>query len=365
MVTPHEPLSTIHWCHVLIPSTTTAIPDHGRVFFVVLVMLVLTLGLTGFSDRILAATIGEQLRAERTSLAETIRDPDEMEKVLEKRREQLEIFYGLSTPWYYRLPRTVLRVLTLDLGEARTLRSFDGSNRVFDIVMERVPNSMLLLTTSLIITAFVGIVAGVYLATRQGTWLDRFVSGFAAVSFAIPTWWIGILLNLILSIQLRIFPSGGMYSTPPPTEPLPRFFDLVSHALLPVITLVLVSIGPSMYSIRTITLNIAQEDHVKIARAKGLPESRVRLRHILRVAAPPIVTGLMFGLAGSLSARSWWRRFSTGRVWGGCTTMRWPGPPMRNVIVALTFIFTLMYVAIRIVLEALYVFLDPRVRYTD
>ena len=62
------------------------------VFFVVLLMLVLTLGLTGFSDRILAATIGEQLRAERTALAETIRDPDEMEKVLEKRREELEIF---------------------------------------------------------------------------------------------------------------------------------------------------------------------------------------------------------------------------------------------------------------------------------
>ena len=129
------------------------------VFFLVLLMLVLTLGLTGFSDRILSATIGEQLRGERTALAETIRDPDEMEKVLEKRREELEIFYGLRTPWYYRLPRTVLRVLTLDLGEARTLRSFNGSNRVFDIVTERVPNSMLLLTTSLIITATIGIIA--------------------------------------------------------------------------------------------------------------------------------------------------------------------------------------------------------------
>ena len=189
------------------------------VFFLVLLLLVLTLGLTGFSDRILSATIGEQLRTERTALAETIRDPDEMEKVLEKRREELEIFYGLHTPWYYRLPRTVLRVLTLDLGEARTLRSFEGSNRVFDIVTERVPNSMLLLTTSLIITATIGIIAGAYLATHQGSWLDRFVSMFAAVSFAVPTWWIGILLILFLSIQLRILPSGGMYSTPPPPSP--------------------------------------------------------------------------------------------------------------------------------------------------
>ncbi len=335
------------------------------VFGIVLVLLVLTLGLTGFSDRILTATINEQLRAERTSLAETIRDPQEMENVLTKRRQELEMFYGLSTPWYYRLPRTVLRVLTLDLGEARTLRSFDGSNRVFDIVMERVPNSMLLLTTSLVITAAIGIAAGTYLATRQGSWLDRFVSGFAAVSFAIPTWWLGILLILILSSNLRILPSGGMYSTPPPTAPLPRLFDLVHHALLPVITLVLVSIGPSMYSIRTITLNIAQEDHVNIARAKGLPESRVRFQHILRVAAPPIVTGLMFGLAGSLSGSI---LVETVFNWQGMGRLYYDalaGTPDENVIVALTFLFTLLYVMIRIVLETLYIFLDPRVRYSD
>ena len=152
---------------------------------------------------------------------------------------------------------------------------------------------------------------------------------------------------------------------PPPTQPLPRFFDLVQHALLPVITLVLVSIGPSMYSIRTITLNIAQEDHVNIARAKGLPESRVRLRHILRVAALPIVTGLMFGLAGSLSGSI---LVETVFNWQGMGRLYYDalaGTPDENVIVALTFIFTLMYVVIRIVLEALYVFLDPRVRYTD
>ena len=98
------------------------------VFFVVMLMLVLTLGLTGYSDRILKAVVGEQLRAERTSLAETIRDPDQLEKVLADRQTEFEAFYGLDKPWWVRLPGMVLRVMTLDLGEARNLRSFEGSN---------------------------------------------------------------------------------------------------------------------------------------------------------------------------------------------------------------------------------------------
>lgn len=335
------------------------------VFFVVMLLLVLTLGLTGFSDRILSAVIGEQIRAERTSLAERITNPDELEKTLQARQAELEAFYGLTTPWYLRLPGMVLRVMTLDLGEARNLRSFSGSNRVIDIVLERLPNTMVLLTTSLFITAAVGLAVGVNMATRAGTWIDRALSVFAAVSYAIPTWWIGIILILFLSVRWRLLPSSGMYSTPPPTEALPRLLDWFWHALLPILTLVLVSIGPYIYAIRTITLNIAQEDHVALARAKGLPESRVRWRHILRVAAPPIVTGLIFGLAGSLSGSI---LVETVFNWQGMGRLYYDalaGVPDENVIVALTFIFTLLYVGIRILLEVLYVFLDPRVRYSD
>jgi peptide/nickel transport system permease protein len=349
---------------ILRPLAVRALTMIG-VFFVVLLLLVLTLGLTGFSDRILAAVVGEQLRAERSTLAETIRDPDQIEAVLTQRKTELERFYGLDTPWYFRLPGMVLRVLTFDLGEARNLRSFDGSNRVIDIVMDRLPNTMLLLTTSLFITAAIGLAGGVYMATRAGTWLDRLMSAFAAVSYAVPTWWIGILLILVLSVRLRLLPSGGMYSTPPPLEPGARFFDLLWHALLPVLTLVLVSIGPYIYGIRTITLNIAQEDHVAMARAKGLPEHRVRNRHILRVAAPPIVTGLIFGLAGSLSGSI---LVETVFNWQGMGRLYYDalaGTPDENVIVALTFMFTLLYVGVRLLLEVLYIFLDPRVRYTD
>lgn len=348
---------------ILRPLALRAITLVG-VFFIVLLMLVLTLGLTGYSDRILSATVGEQIRAERSALAEKITNPDELEETLKQRQAELEKVYGLDRPWYARTPATVGKVLTLDLGEARSLRSSTGSNRVVDLVLERLPRTMLLLTTSLFITATIGLIFGVYMATRAGSWLDRFMATFASVSFAVPTWWIGILLILVLSVRWRILPSGGMYSAPPPTEPFDRFVDLLWHAALPVLTLVLVSIGPYIYGIRTLTLNIAQEDHVAIARAKGLPESRVRNRHILRVAAAPIVTGLIFSLAGSLGGSI---LVETVFNWQGMGRLYYEalaGTPDENVIVALTFIFTLIYVGVRLLLEVIYVFLDPRVRYT-
>ena len=163
--------------------------------------------------------------------------------------------------------------------------------------------------------------------------------------------------------------SGGMYSTPPPEGGWLRFADLARHAVLPVWSLVLVSVGPYMYAVRTITLNIAQEDFVSMARARGLSETRVRDAHILRVAAPPIVTGLIFGLAGSLSGSI---LIETVFNWQGMGRLYYDalaGTPDEGGrdrgASCWTFMFTLMYVAIRLLLETLYIFLDPRVSYAD
>ncbi len=334
------------------------------VLFLVLVALVITLGATGFSDRLLEAQVGEDLRGLRQSLSQTIRDPAELETTLGIRRQQLVEFYDLDKSWVRRLPDTVSRVITLDLGEARSLKSFSGSRRVSDIVWDRLPNTALLLTTSLIITAVVGLGIGVKLATRVGSKIDRAVSYFSAVSFAMPAWWMGILMILIFAFKLDILPSGGMYSTPPPESGLPRFLDLIKHSILPVATLVLVSVGPYIYSVRTMTMNVAQQDHVAMARAKGMPESIVNRRHILRVAAPPIVTGLILGLAGSLGGSILVETIFNWQGMGRLYFDAVAGTPDENVIVALTFVFTLLYVGARFILDVLYLVLDPRVRYS-
>jgi peptide/nickel transport system permease protein len=332
------------------------------VLIVVLVLLVVVLGATGFSDNLLRAQVGEDVRTLRQSLSQTIRDPAELEQTITARQAEIESFYGLKEPWHQRLPAAVLRVLRLDLGESRSLRTADGSREVGAIVMERLPYTVLLLTTASVITAAIGLIIGVRMATRIGTPLDKAVAYFAAISFAIPAWWLGILFILVFAFQLDWLPSGGMYSTPPPIEPWPRFFDLLRHAFLPIITLVAVSVGPYIYTVRTMTVTVAQEDHVALARAKGLPESQVMRRHILRVAAPPIVTGLVLGLAGSLSGSI---LVETIFNWQGMGQLYFQaiGALDEAVIVALTFIFTLLYVVLRFLLDILYLFLDPRVRY--
>lgn len=348
---------------VLRPLVTRALTMLG-VLVVVQVLVVISLGATGYSDRMLQAAIGEQMRALRPSLAETIRDPDRLEEALEARRQELEAAYGLDRAWYTRLPAMVGRVFLLDLGEAHTLRSSTGSNRVADIVLERIPRTVLLLTTSLAITALVGITVGVRLASHPGTKLDRLISSFSAVSYAVPTWWLGILFILLFSFQLGILPSGGMYSAPPPEGGIARFLDLLRHALLPVITLVVASAGPYIYSVRTMTINVAQGDHVTVARAKGLSEGFISSRHVLRVAAPPIVTGLILGFTGTLGGSI---LVETVFNWQGMGRLYYEaiaGTPDEMVIVALTFVYTLLYVAARMILEVLYIVLDPRVRYS-
>ena len=332
------------------------------VLFVVLIMVAVTLGATGFSDRMLTAIVGEEVRGLRQSLAQTIRDPDEIERAIQERRTQLEESYGLDRAWYFRLPQMIGRVIRLDMGEARSLQSADGSRRVTDLIRERLPRTMLLVTTAMTITATIGLLLGVKLATQVGSKTDRLVSLLAATSNALPAWWAGIMLILLFAFEVRIFPSGGLYSVPPPEGGFDRFRDLLWHATLPIITLVLISAGSWTYVVRTMVMNVAQEDFVTVARAKGMPEGVVMRRHILRVAAPPILTGLVLGLASSVA----------GAILTE-TVFNWPGMGRlyydailavdETVVVALTFMFTLIYVTARFILEVLYITVDPRVRY--
>lgn len=333
------------------------------VLLVTLVLLVVVLGATGVSDRLLDAMVREEVQGVRESLSQTIHDPQRLEEAVGVQREQLIEHYGLDRPWYLRLPSMVYRVLTLDLGEARTARSFEGSARVADIVLERVPFTAALLLTATVFTALTGLLLGVYLATHVGSRFDRAMCYLSAGSYALPTWWTAILLILVFGFYLRLFPTGGMFSIPPPEGGLSRFLDLAWHVVLPTLAMVLAGVGAWIYVVRTMVLNTAQEFFVTVARAKGLPEGQVMRRHILRVAAPPIVTNLVFAFVGVL---------------GGAilieTVFRWPGMGRlyyeailaadENVIIALTFIYTLIYIIARFVLEVLYVILDPRVRYT-
>ncbi|MEM4189315.1 MAG: ABC transporter permease [Candidatus Caldarchaeum sp.] len=344
------------WRTLAVKAVTLAV-----VLLSVLVLVVVVLGLTGVSDRILSAYVNEELRTVRQALSQRIRDPAELEKALEQYRRELEESYGLNRPWYERIPAMVARVLTLDLGYSRTITSFAGSRKVADIIAERVPYTVLLVTTAVAISAAAGINLGMRAAYRRGSLFDRAIAYLAAASYALPSWWTGLMMILIFYYYLRAFPAGGLFSAPPPADVFGRVLDLLWHAFLPVLTLVVVVVGGWAYISRTIVLNIAQEDFVQVAKAKGLPDSLIRRRYIMRPAAPPIATNVVFAIAGSI---------------GGAilteTVFNWPGMGRlyyeaisafdEGLVVALTFMYTLIYIAARFVVEVLIVALDPRVR---
>jgi peptide/nickel transport system permease protein len=327
----------------------------------VLLFTVLIIGASGLSDRILSSIMNEELRGIRQRLATQIRDPEELNRAIEGIKQDLIKAYGLDKPWYARIPNMVLRIVTLDLGSAREVQTFTGSNKVSDIILERIPNTILLMTSALIINFAIGLFFGPRIALKHGTKIDRAVSLYSAVSYALPTWWLGMLMILFFSFQLRILPFGGMYSAPPPEDPFMRFLDLLWHALLPLATLVLALSGSWIYITRSIVLSVSQEDFVNVARVKGLPEGLVRRRYIVRVAAPPILTNVMLGLAGSIAGA-----ILTEIVfdWPGMGTLYYKAVMSvdESLILALTYVFTLIYVLARFVLEVLYVILDPRVR---
>ncbi|MEM2157909.1 MAG: ABC transporter permease [Sulfolobales archaeon] len=160
-----------------------------------------------------------------------------------------------------------------------------------------------------------------------------------------------------------MFPSGGM-TTPGLTESnvFAKVLDVLWHLFLPLFTLFVAFVGSWIYMTRSIVISVSREDFVTVGRAKGLPEEIIRRRYLLRNSAPPILTNMILGLAGSI----------TGAILTE-TIFRWPGMGSLyydaimsldiSLILALTYIYTLVYVVARFILEVLYLVLDPRVRY--
>ncbi|MEM4306600.1 MAG: ABC transporter permease, partial [Candidatus Caldarchaeum sp.] len=199
----------------------------GAVLLGVLFLTAAILGATGVSDRLLMSIVNEEVRAFRQSLSRTVTDPDALNKAVKEYELQLIKSYGLDQPWYFRLGDMVRRIIFLDLGNAKNIQSFAGSKKVVDIVAERVPNTVLLVTTAIAINSLIGVVLGPRIAMKVGSKFDQATSYLSAISYALPTWWTGILFILVFAFYVRIFPFGGMFSSPPPPDDFGKFLDLL------------------------------------------------------------------------------------------------------------------------------------------
>ncbi|MDJ0270820.1 MAG: ABC transporter permease [Aigarchaeota archaeon] len=268
---------------------------------------------------------------------------------------------GLDQPFPIRSMIQLTNALTLNLGRASFLKSASGSSMVSEIILERLPRTILLFTTGTVLASLLGLYLGLQQAKKALSKFDRSMILFSIFTYVQPAWFFGILFILLFSFYLRIFPPGGMVSAPPPADPLGYALDLLYHLALPLITWVFATFGYWSYTTRNIVLQTMSEDFVTAAKARGLPSNRVLFRYVLRPASPPIVTGMVFALVFS-----WTGAIITEAVFN------WPGLGLlfllaievldAPVLIGLTVVLAYLIFLTVILLDIIYAILDPRIK---
>lgn len=219
--------------------------------------------------------------------------------------ERLNRELGLDKPMVQQYFIWLGNLFQGDLG-----RSFILNRPVLDEVMERFNATLILAGTALIICSILGLLAGVVSAVRQFGIADKLITFVVLIGISIPSFWLGLLLILVFSVQLKMFPVSGMYGIYGGGGPL----DLLHHLFLPALTLAAVATGVIARLTRTAMLEVLRQDYIRTARAKGVPERTVIYKHAFKAALVSIIP--VIGI-------------QAGFVLGGAvyieTVFQWPG----------------------------------------
>src|SRR6201747_724796 len=216
---------------------------------------------------------------------------------------ELRRFYGLDLSIPVQLGNYLWRLVRLDLG----FSSIYGKP-VATVILERLPPTLLLMTASLSLAFFAGLVLGVIAARGVNKWPDTLISTVGLIFYATPSFWFGLMAIVVFSIYLQWLPAGGYEDIGTVRFGLARTLDIARHLVLPTLTLGLIFLAIYLRLMRASMLEVLNLDFVRTARSKGLDETRVVVRHVLRNALLPMVTliGLQAGtmLGGSVVVES-------------------------------------------------------------
>ena len=333
-------------------------------FFTVVVgvyITVLIANMGGYVDEIRRGQIRETILLEASTdeifmrMAET-----ERTAIIGERIRLQEERLGLNRPFLIRSFVYLANALTLNLGFSEGLSSDSGSRLVKNIILERLPSTLVLFGTANLLIFFISLFVGLSLSRRYGTFLDKFVLALAPTSAA-PGWFYGLFLILIFAGLLQLLPFGGMVSAPPPDNTLDYALSLMRHMILPVSATLIGAIFITIYNWRTFFLIYSSEDYVEMAKAKGLPSSMIERRYILRPTLPNIITSFAFLLIN---------------LWTGAiileTVFNWPGIGQlyfraigifdTPVILANIVVYAYLLALTVFFLDFIYALVDPRVR---
>ncbi|TCO26451.1 peptide/nickel transport system permease protein/oligopeptide transport system permease protein [Kribbella steppae] len=264
--------------------------------------------------------------------------PDADQAQVDALRAQL----GLDHSLIQQYATYLANVVHLDFGQSFRLNADSMS-----LVLQRVPATIQLASTALLLSLLIGLPLGVIAALRANSWVDRSISVFSLMGQSTPSFWLGIVLILVFARGLQVLPSAGSGTW--------------SHLVLPTITLALPFLAILVRLTRSGLLEVVHEGYVQTARAKGLGEGIVILVHALRNALIPIVTvvGLQFGalLGGTVIVETVFAWPGVGRLLIDSIGRRDYGVVQASILLVAT-----IFVFINLLVDLLYGFLDPRVR---
>jgi peptide/nickel transport system permease protein len=263
---------------------------------------------------------------------------------------------GLDQPLWQQLLNYMGGVLTGDLGY-----SFANRRPVFDIILERAGNTLILTVTALVSAAAAGILLGVSAARRPGSWRDMLVTSVSLLGFSIPVFWLGQLLILLFAVHLQMLPAQGMVSVRLRAEGFAWFLDLLWHLILPAFALGMRYLVSTARLTRASILEAMGSDYITTALAKGASLNRVLYRHALPNALLPVATsiGYNFGyvLAGSALVETVFAWPGLGRLLFDAMLAR-DTPVILGVFLASAF----MAVLANLITDLIYGWIDPRMR---
>lgn len=259
----------------------------------------------------------------------------------------LKADYGLDQPLPIQYLRYLGRLAHGDLG-----RSYRTRQQVLPTVLSRMPATLQLAAASLFVSLLIAFPLGILSAVKRGTWFDGFSILFATTGVSVPTFWAGLMLIVLFAVKLGWLPSSGFGDAGP---------DRLKHLILPAFTLGAAGAGLMTRLIRSSMLEALDQEYLITARAKGLQERTILLRHALRNAGLPVVTllGVQIGslLSGSVVIESIFAWPGVGRLAFDSIGRR--DLPMVQGVVLLS---SLVFLVINLCVDLAYGLLDPRIR---
>ena len=256
---------------------------------------------------------------------------------------QLRTELGLDDSLFKQYAKYISSIVQGDFG-----RSMVSQEPVLKLLMARLPTTLELVMAALLLAVPIGTLLGTIAAVNQNTWIDRVVVAFASVGVSMPSFWLGLMLILFFSVTLGWLPSFGQGS--------------VKHLILPAAVLGFGAIGTITRTARTSMVDVLKQDYIVTARSKGLAEHTVLVRHALRNALIPIVTiiGLQFGwlLSGSIIVEAVFSRQGLGLILID-SVLQQDLPVVQGAVL----LSSVLYIFLNLVVDLVYGFVDPKVRY--